>query len=194
MIALCIAVAVAAATAGLVLSPAGAGLRAWLQPVSAAGGPFTLVDQHGDTVRDTDLAGRPMAVAFGYTSCPDVCPTTLQDMAAWRTALGADAQAMSFVFVTLDPIRDTPEILRTYVGHFDAAIVALTGTAEEIDAMARAYKVFVRKAGQDGGDILIDHTAATYLMGATGHYRTMITYGETHEAAMRKLRALIEGS
>lgn len=160
-------------------------------PRPSIGGPFELIDQNGKIVRRTDLAGRPMAITFGYTHCPQICPTTLQNMARWRANLGKNAELISFVFVTIDPARDTSQILKEYVSHFDARIIALSGSASQIAKIARDYRVFVKKAPSVDGSYLLDHSTITYLMDAKGRYQASISYGEAEDESLRKLRILL---
>ncbi len=158
------------------------------------GGPFELVDGEGRTVTDRDFRGEPFAIFFGFTHCPDVCPTSLYEMAGWIEALGAAADDMRFAFVTVDPERDTPERLAVYVGSFSEAIIPLTGTRAQIDAVLDAYRVYARKVPLDGDDYTMDHSAFVYLMGADGRYRAHIPYGESAERAVAELEKLLLSS
>ncbi|GGC93424.1 SCO family protein [Chelatococcus reniformis] len=133
------------------------------------GGPFTLTDQNGDAVSDASLRGEPFLVFFGFTHCPDVCPTTLFDASEMLRALGPSAKA-KVLFVSVDPQRDTPEVLKSYLGSFDPRIVGLTGSQEAVDAMAKAYRVYARKVPLKDGDYTMDHTALVYLMDRTGRF------------------------
>ncbi len=171
--------------------------RAWM-PASEAGsgealvgGPFELINGTGETVTEADFAGKPFAIFFGFTYCPDVCPTSLFDMAGWIDALGEDADEMRFAFVTVDPERDTPEVMTAYVGSFSDRIVPLTGNAEQIAAVVETYRVYARKVPLEGGDYTMDHSAFVYLMGDDGRYRSHITYGEAPDRAVARLRELI---
>lgn len=159
--------------------------------IAQIGGPFSLTGQAGHTVTDKDLAGKPYAIFFGYTHCPDVCPTTLQDMAGWLKALGPDADKLKFVFVTVDPARDTPSAMAEYMTAFDPRIIALTGSEPDVASMLRAFRVYAKKVEVKGGDYAMDHTAAMYLMDGAGHLRTVIGYGEKPDAALARLKELI---
>lgn len=161
--------------------------------IASVGGPFTLVDTTGATVTEKDFLGKPTAYFFGFTHCPDVCPTTLYEMAAWLGELGADADRLNVVFVSVDPERDTLEALADYMSAFDERMVGLTGTQEQVDAVAREFRVYVRKVEQEGG-YTIDHTATVYLMDADGRFVGTIAYGESDETALGKLRRLIDGA
>jgi protein SCO1/2 len=129
--------------------------------VSASiGGPFSLTDQRGARVTEASLKGHPSAMFFGYTFCPDVCPTTLYEAGTWLEELGADGDRIKVYFVTVDPERDTEKAIADYLGAFDSRIVGLTGTRAEIDQMLKAYRVFSRKVPRDDGSYLMDHTAS----------------------------------
>ncbi len=136
---------------------------------SSIGGPFTLIDQNGKTVSDVDFKGQPMLVFFGYTHCPDVCPTTLSDLTAMLKALGPDRKA-AVLFVTVDPERDTPAVLKDYLSGFDPRIVGLTGDPAAVAKVLKDYRVFAKKVPTTGGDYSMDHTAIIYLMDKTGNF------------------------
>ena len=145
--------------------------------VALVGGPFSLVDHTGKRVSEQDFRGRYMLVFFGYTYCPDVCPTELQVMTAALDQLGADADKIRPVFISIDPQRDTPEVLASYVENFGPRLVGLTGTAEEIASVAKVYRVFYSKAGKTGSDeYLMDHSSILYLMGPDGGFVKHFTY------------------
>jgi protein SCO1 len=168
----------------------------WFEPAGgiqagAIGGPFTLVDQNGRTVTEKAFVGKPTAYFFGFTNCPEICPAALADMTARLGALGEDANRLNVVFVTLDPERDTPELLKTYLESFDRRIIALTGPPEAVADMARKFRVYWRKVGE-GESYTLDHSTATYLMDPRGELLTLIDHRESSEAAMEKLRRLLE--
>ena len=137
---------------------------------SSIGGPFRLTDQNGRTVTDADFKGKPFLVFFGFTHCPDVCPTALFDMSEAFRRLGPDAEKMSALFITVDPERDTPGKLKDYLQSFHPRISALTGTQAEIDAVTKAYKAYAKKVPLDGGEYTMDHTAIVYLMDREGRF------------------------
>jgi protein SCO1/2 len=145
------------------------------------GGPFELVDQDGKVRHDTDFAGQYMLVYFGYTYCPDVCPTSLAIMSRALQGLGAEADRITPIFITVDPERDTVEEMQDYVSHFGPRMVGLTGTPEQVRQAAKAYRVYYAKGddGQDDGTYLMDHSSITYLMGPDGRYITHFPYGTT---------------
>ena len=141
------------------------------------GGPFSLVDHTGKRVTEKDFAGRYMLVFFGYTYCPDVCPTELQVMMAAVESLGAQANRIQPVFITVDPERDTQQVMKAYVENFGPRLTGLTGTAEEIAAVAKAYRVYFAKAGKAATeDYLMDHSSIVYLMGPDGTFVKHFTY------------------
>lgn len=141
------------------------------------GGPFTLTDHTGKTRTEQDFLGRYMLVFFGFTFCPDICPTELQVMMAARDMLGSDAERVQPVFVTVDPERDTPEVMSAYVDNFGPNLMGLTGTPAQIAAMAKAYRVYYAKTGQtETPDYLMDHSSIIYLMGPDGRFLRHFTY------------------
>jgi len=149
----------------------------------AIGGPFTLVDQDGRTVTQADFKGRHMLVYFGYTFCPDVCPTELQTMSDALERLGKTAETVVPVFVTVDPGRDTPQVMKDYVRHFHPRLVGLTGSPDQTAAAAKAFKVYFAKVeGKDGAPYLMDHSSIVYLMGPDGRFLGHFGHGTTPEA------------
>ncbi|MEM8812964.1 MAG: SCO family protein [Pseudomonadota bacterium] len=158
---------------------------------ASIGGDFLLTSTDGDRVTEADYLGKPRAMFFGFTHCPDVCPTTLYEASNWIETLGADADKMSFLFVSVDPERDTPDIMKDYVSAFDGNIQGLTGSREEVDAVIKAYRVFARKVELEGDDYTVDHTASVYLLDADGKFFGSISPNDDPENAVRKLRSLI---
>ncbi len=155
-------------------------------PAVVIGGPFTLVDHDGRTVTDVDFRDRHLLVFFGYTYCPDVCPTTLTTIADALDLLGEDADRLAPLFVTIDPARDTAEHMRDYVAYFHPAIIGLSGSREQIADVARAYRVFfaeVREDGADADDYLMDHSTIVYLMDEDGRFVVHFS-GSTHAEDM----------
>lgn len=169
----------------------------WYQqsdPATAAvkvGGDFSLVDTNGTRVTEADFLGKPRAMFFGFTHCPDVCPTTLYEASGWLQALGPDADKLSVMFISVDPERDTPEVLGDYISAFENGIVGLTGSTADVDAVVKAYRVYARKVETDDGDYTVDHTASVYLMDENGKFSGSIRYQEDHDVAVEKLRNLI---
>ena len=165
-------------------------------PVAAYGAPFaaTLVTPEGpQPFRRADMLGRPHAIFFGFTHCPDVCPTTLYEAGLWLDALGARAEDLDVYFVTVDPERDTAAVLSDYLRPFDERIRAITGSPDEIARMAKGWNVHVSKVPLEGGGYNVDHTASTFLMRADGSLQGTIAYGEDTRTAVAKLRRLAGG-
>jgi protein SCO1/2 len=155
------------------------------------GGPFTMTAHDGRTVTEKDLKGRHALIFFGFTTCPDVCPTTLNEVAVWLDELGEEGATIDPYFVTVDPERDTPERMAEYVGYFSPRITGLTGTPDELAVMASGYKAYYARVDLDDGDYLMDHTAAVYLMDEDGNFYDAITHTATREEALKKLRTWV---
>jgi protein SCO1 len=162
--------------------------------IPAIGGPFELVDDNGKPVSDKQLAGKPFAMYFGYTFCPEVCPTTLLDLSRWIKDLGSDADKLNYVFVSIDPERDTPTLMHAYLSSFDPHIRGFTGTSEQIANIAREYRVYYKKIPTDNGSYVMDHSSIMYLMGADGKMVSAIAYQEDDASALKKLRSVIATS
>ncbi|MBE0549256.1 MAG: SCO family protein [Rubrivivax sp.] len=153
---------------------------------------FDLPDADGKRRTLADFAGKVTLVFFGYAQCPDVCPTTLLEIAEVRKALGADGARVQGVFITVDPERDTPEVLKAYVDNFGAGFVALRGSMEETQAVAKAFKVYYAKVpGQTAGSYTMDHTAGSYVFDANGKVRLFTRYGTGAEALKHDLQILL---
>ena len=158
--------------------------------IASIGGPFTLTDDTGATVTEKTLAGKPYAMYFGYTFCPDVCPTTLFDLSRWIQKLGPDADKLNYVFVTVDPERDTVKSMHAYLSSFDKHIRGYTGTPEQIAQIAKAYRVYYKKIPTSDGSYTMDHSAIIYLMGPDDKFVTVIPYQEDDASAVAKLKNL----
>lgn len=137
---------------------------------STIGGPFKLIDQNGQQITDADIKGRPFLVFFGYTHCPDVCPTTLFDVSEIMRSLGKDADRTGALFITVDPERDTPAVMKDYLSSFDRHLRGATGDRGAIDAAEKAYRVYAKKVPGKNGDYGMDHTALVYLMDKQGRF------------------------
>ncbi len=137
---------------------------------ASVGGPFSLTAQDGSTLTDKDLRGAPFLVFFGFTHCPDICPTKLFEISEVLRAAGPKGEKLRALFVTVDPERDTPEVMKSYLGSFDPRIVGLSGDRPAIDAMIKAYRAYSRKVPLQGDDYTMDHTALVYLMGKDGGF------------------------
>ena len=144
------------------------------------GRDFELTDHTGQRRTLADYRGKVVALFFGFTQCPDICPTTLSDLAQVKQQLGSDGDKLQVLFITVDPERDTQEILASFVPAFDPSFVALRGDKAEIDKVTKDFKVFAQKvAGKDGGAYTIDHTAATYVYDTQGRMRLFVRHGQT---------------
>jgi protein SCO1/2 len=153
---------------------------------------LSLPDADGKMRQLSDFKGKVTLVFFGYTQCPDVCPTTLAELAAVKRALGKDGERLQGVFVSVDPQRDTPEILKAYMASFDPGFVALRGTPEQTQAAARNFKVFYAQVpGKTEASYTVDHTAGTYVFDAQGKVRLFVRYGSGAEALTHDLKLLL---
>lgn len=162
-------------------------------PVAAQeiGEDFALTATDGRRVGAEDLLGQPYMLFFGFTHCPEVCPTALAEISARLEDLGKDADRLIPVFVTVDPERDTAEYLAEYLGWFDPRIIGLRGTEAETEATARAFRATYRKVPLDGGGYTMDHTAVIYLMDADGVFFDRIDYRDSPQTQLQALRALL---
>ena len=155
---------------------------------------LSLTDQHGQPRTLADFKGKVTLVFFGFTQCPDVCPSTMAELAQIRAKLGADGNRVQGVFVTLDPERDTPELLQAYMAGFDPSFIALRGTLEQTAAAAKEFKVFYAKVpGKSPGSYSLDHTAGSYVLDTHGNVRLFVRYGSGPEALTADLKVLLAG-
>lgn len=155
---------------------------------------LSLTDPDGQRRSLAEFKGRAVVVFFGFTQCPDVCPTTLVELAAVKKQLGADGERVQGLFVTVDPERDTPELLKAYVDNFNAGFVALRGSPEETLATAKHFKVFFAKVpGKTEGSYTIDHTAGAYLFDPEGRVRLFTRHGTGADALLHDVRILLDG-
>ncbi|WP_318153305.1 SCO family protein [Devosia aquimaris] len=184
---------VAVVALGLTAITAAALLR---QPGQAGFGKgvYSLVDQNGQPVDQSMLVGHPSALFFGFTHCPDVCPTTMAEMSSWFESLGDQGKDLRAYFVTIDPERDTPQILGDYVSWVSDRITGVTGTPEEIAKIAKAWGIYYQKVPLDGGGYTMDHTASVFLVDRQGEFQGTIAYGESQATALEKLRNLLAKS
>jgi protein SCO1/2 len=156
------------------------------------GRKLDLPDADGKPRTLADFKGKVTVVFFGYTQCPDVCPTTMVELAQVKKALGADGDRIQGIFVTVDPERDKPEVLKAYMSSFDPSFVALRGTPEQIQATAKEFKVFYGKVpGKTEGSYTMDHTAGSYVFDAQGRLRLFVRYGSGAEALTADLKTLL---
>ena len=155
------------------------------------GGSYALVDASGQALDQGMLTGHPSLLFFGYTHCPDVCPTTMAEMVDWFGQLGPDAGDLKAYFVTVDPERDTAEAIRDYVGWTEGKVTGVTGTPEEIGKIVSAWKVLAEKVPGEGDAYTMNHTASVFLVNAQGGFEGTIAYGENPDVAVQKIRKLV---
>jgi len=156
------------------------------------GAAFELTGTDGNRFSSASLAGKPYAIFFGFTNCPDICPTTLLEMTNHLKTLGAKADGLNVIFVSVDPERDTPEHLKLYLSAFDPRIIGLTGTNDEVAKVAKSYRVFYEKVpSKDGTDYTMNHTASVYLMDKTGNLVSTLSFQEPEESRQKKLENLL---
>lgn len=158
------------------------------------GVPFTLVSQNGQPITEKVLTGRPSAVFFGFTHCPEVCPTTLFEMNGWLAKVDPDNTKLNAFFVTVDPERDTPEILGQYVSNVSARVTGISGPPDKVMEMVKGFRVYAKKVPLDAekpdGEYTMDHSASVFLLDAEGRFRGTIAYGENTDTAVQKLENL----
>jgi len=168
------------------------GARTSEQPYGVA---FDLVDQNGKPITEAAFRGKPTALFFGYTHCPDVCPTTLFELNGWLHEVDPDGTKMNAYFITVDPARDTPAVMKQYVSNVSDRIVGISGPPEEVAAMVKGFGVYSRKVPVDennpDGDYSMDHTASVFLLDANGAFRSTIAFNEDPEVALKKMENLL---
>ena len=153
---------------------------------------FSLIDHNGNRVTEADFLGRWQLVFFGFTHCPDVCPTTLLRLASFMDQLGADAGKIQVVLFSVDPERDTPAVLKSYIASFDKRFSAVTGTPEQVKAFAKAYRIFYAKVPREGGDYTMNHSAGVFLFEKGGAFQGTLDLHEADDVAVAKLKMLAE--
>lgn len=189
-----LALGLAAAATLAVLAARNGGFQPQAAQGAAVGGAFTMVDQDGRPVDESVLKGKWSAVFFGFTYCPDVCPTTLQTLAAAEDQLGPKARDLQVVFVSVDPKRDTPAQLKAYLSadSFPPGAIGLTGTPEQVAAIAKAYHVYYEVAGEGDG-YLVNHSTPTYLMDPKGRFNRIIPYNLPPAEVARQIADAMRG-
>lgn len=158
------------------------------------GAPFKLVDHNGAPVTEAVFDDGPVAMFFGFTHCPEVCPTTMFEMSNWMEQLGADADNLKGIFVTIDPARDTPELMKSYVTNLSDKFTGITGPKADVEAMARSWRVYFKRQELDDGDYTMDHTASIFLLKPGGDFFGTIAWGENPDTAIEKLKRLVASS
>lgn len=162
------------------------------EPASRYGVPFVLTDDLGAPITEQAMEGHPSLVYFGYTHCPEVCPTTLYEMAGWIKTLGPEADRLKAYFFTVDPERDTVKIMHGYASNFTDRITGITGDPVEMQKVIKGWQVFVRKVPSSDGDYTFDHTASVFMIDGEGDLKGTISYGEDTNSALRKIRTLLK--
>lgn len=155
------------------------------------GGPFTLTASDGQPFASSKLNGKPAAIFFGFTHCPDVCPTTLARLARLRRELGQGEDALSIVFVSVDPERDTPAEIASYISLYDTPIIGLTGTTAQIEQVKKQFGIYSRKVEQPGGGYSVDHSASVILLDKNGQFVATLSPEEGDKVALDKLKRII---
>jgi len=173
---------------GVILFVGGRGAGNGVIQAAPIGGSFHLIDQDGHSFSDQDLKGKTFLVFFGFTHCPDVCPTTLFEMSEVMRKLGPDANRTAALFISVDPERDTPEAMKDYLASFDPHVRGLTGDSAALAAVAKAYRVYYKKVPLEGDDYTMDHTAIVYLMDKEGRFVSPFNMKRTAEVAAADLR------
>ncbi|WP_331371606.1 SCO family protein [Sinorhizobium chiapasense] len=161
------------------------------------GVPFTLVAQDGKPITEQAFAGKPTALFFGFTHCPEVCPTTLFELNGWLEKVDPDGSKLQAYFITVDPERDTPEVLGQYVSNVSKRVTGISGPPDKVLEMVKGYRVYYKKVPVDeknpNGDYTMDHTASVFLLDANGQFSGTIAYGENPDTAVQKLENLTKG-
>ncbi len=186
-------VALTALTMTYLFLTGGSGLQSDQQVVGRVlGSEFTLTRHDGNPITNKDLLGKPHAMFFGFTNCPEVCPTALLRMGAWLDELGKDGDRIGVYFVTVDPGRDTATHMSEYLSSFDPRIIGITGKISKVEEMLRSFKVYFNRVELEDGDYTMDHTATIYLLNSEGRFVRSIAYGENSQTAVAKLRLMLK--
>lgn len=155
------------------------------------GTAFRLTDDRGQPITEAALKGQPTLLFFGFTHCPEVCPTTLYEMASWFKSLGSEADGLKAFFFSVDPERDTPELMHNYTSAFTDRITGVTGDPSEMQDVIKSWNIYAKKVPTDNGDYTMDHTASVLLLTEKGDLKGTISYGSTQETAVAKIRDLL---
>lgn len=155
------------------------------------GTAFRLTDDRGQPITEAALKGQPTLLFFGFTHCPEVCPTTLYEMAGWFKSLGSEADGLKAFFFSVDPERDTPELMHNYTSAFTDRITGVTGDPTEMQDVIKSWNIYAKKVPTDDGDYTMDHTASVLLLTEKGDLKGTISYGSTQETAVAKIRDLL---
>ena len=161
-----------------------------IEPVKL-GVPFSLIDQNGAPITEAAFQGHPTVLFFGFTHCPEVCPTTLFEMAGWLKALGDEGKDLRVFLISVDPERDTPEVMKGYTAALTDRITGITGDPKDVEKVIKGWKIYARKVPTENGDYTMDHTASVMLLDRDARLKSTIDYKETTDVALKKLRLLI---
>jgi protein SCO1/2 len=178
---------------GIVPRKNGTSLQTTESSTPAIGKPFKLTSNTGAVVNNATLAGKPYLAFFGFTHCPDICPTTLFELTDLMKELGPAADRFNVAFISVDPDRDTQELLKLYMTSFDIRILALRGTPEQTETAVKAFAAYAKKVPTEGGDYTMDHTAGVYLMNADGSFKGTLDMHEPRDIRLQKIRNLLGG-
>tara|TARA_Y100000588_G_C13781718_1_gene722736 strand:- start:190 stop:672 length:483 start_codon:yes stop_codon:yes gene_type:complete len=155
---------------------------------------FDLLDHHGNPITEKALQGTPAALFFGFTHCPDICPTTLWNLNNYLSTLSQEGFTLAGFFITVDPLRDTPDVLKEHLANFEGTITGITGPSDGIDELLKNWRVYKKIVPLEDTDYTIDHTASVYLIDAKGILRETLKYQESHEESLAKLRRFLGAS
>ena len=155
------------------------------------GADFSLQDYNGNTITQAAFEGQPSVLFFGFTNCPEICPLTVYELTNWFEEIGPEADEIAAFFVTVDPERDSPEVLADYLKPQSDRVIGITGSVVDVEALQKGWRVYSKKVPLEGGDYTVDHTALLYLLDRNGDYWGHINYGASSEEAVRKLRDLV---
>lgn len=157
------------------------------------GEPFNLIDQNGAPITEAAFKGHPSALFFGFTHCPEVCPTTLFEMAGLLKTLGDEGKDLRVFFISVDPERDTPEVMKGYTTAFTDRITGITGKPEDVEKLVKSWRIYAKKVPTENGDYTMDHTASVMLLDRDGRLKSTLDYKESPDVALKKLKLLIAG-
>lgn len=177
----------------LIALAAGWASYTWLDKTNTEvpyGAPFELTDMNGQPITQAAFEGHPSAVFFGFTNCPQVCPTTLFEMKDWFDKLGDEGKDIRAFFISIDPERDTPELLKNYISNVTNRVTGITGDKDKVAAMAKAWGVYFKKVDTSSGDYTMDHTALVFLLDSNARFHGTIAYGENPDTALAKMKRL----